>query len=440
MPIQPGQSLSPAFRRRGLRSRLLFHWRARDLSLNALTGQVGTFTRASAGGAVPDRNGLLYTPVHSQPRWEQVATYAGIEAALRLEGGRTNLLTQSSNFGAWTASASPAGLTSGIKDPLGGTGAYLITDDNAAGAEYVELAVTFTGDAEKAFAVYVRPESSGTSVFRIRDLTAGVERMLVQANWVGGALGSVGVSTGTYLGYTLAYDTDGILWYRLLFRTAAVTAANSHVVRLYPAEITSVTGTATGGCYFFGAQAEDGLNPTSYTATAGATVARTKDSLSWAFPALVQPLSMYVRFVLHGLLPLGSDLRLLTIGASSGGASWLELHSILASASLQARIRGLATGSSGSVAPGALHGQVIEALAWLRPSAGTATIQLQAAVDGVAGAAGAASGAAAIASTFNGNILTLNGLSGSTVDAHASYLDAKVGAGILTLDQIREAL
>lgn len=52
-----------------LQTRSLFRWQAAR-GLTALTGHVGTLTRASAQGANADQNGATYTAVHSMPRWE----------------------------------------------------------------------------------------------------------------------------------------------------------------------------------------------------------------------------------------------------------------------------------------------------------------------------------------------------------------------------------
>ena len=63
---------APSVRRRGVPvvlSDALFRWQARYSSLDAITGQVGTLTRAATGTAV-DASGATYTAVHSMPRWE----------------------------------------------------------------------------------------------------------------------------------------------------------------------------------------------------------------------------------------------------------------------------------------------------------------------------------------------------------------------------------
>jgi hypothetical protein len=60
--------------RTAVRPRSLFHWRASDLSLDSVTGQADTFTRASTGSALAENeDGLrIYTAVHSQPRFHRV--------------------------------------------------------------------------------------------------------------------------------------------------------------------------------------------------------------------------------------------------------------------------------------------------------------------------------------------------------------------------------
>lgn len=50
-----------------------FVWRARDLSLTALTGQIGTLTRTTTK-AVTDSQGVSRTVNHSQPAWDGSTT------------------------------------------------------------------------------------------------------------------------------------------------------------------------------------------------------------------------------------------------------------------------------------------------------------------------------------------------------------------------------
>lgn len=67
-------------------TRSRFRWQSRRASLIALTGQVGTLTRAATGTAV-DANGASYTAVYGAPRWEMrdyLASGTRRELGLRL--------------------------------------------------------------------------------------------------------------------------------------------------------------------------------------------------------------------------------------------------------------------------------------------------------------------------------------------------------------------
>ena len=57
-----------------------FRWQGRFGSLDALTGQAGTLTRAATGTAV-DANGTTYTAGHSMPRWEARSSQLGLRLA-----------------------------------------------------------------------------------------------------------------------------------------------------------------------------------------------------------------------------------------------------------------------------------------------------------------------------------------------------------------------
>lgn len=76
----------PAVRRTGvptIRSVARHQWQGRRLSLDALTGQVGTLTRAATGTMV-DSNGATVTAAHSMPRWESRTWLGSAGVGLRL--------------------------------------------------------------------------------------------------------------------------------------------------------------------------------------------------------------------------------------------------------------------------------------------------------------------------------------------------------------------
>ena len=67
-----------------------FRWQARRGTLDAITGQTATFTRASTGTAV-DIRGVTYTVAHSMPRWESRAWSGASRYELGLRLGNDDL-------------------------------------------------------------------------------------------------------------------------------------------------------------------------------------------------------------------------------------------------------------------------------------------------------------------------------------------------------------
>jgi hypothetical protein len=63
----------------GRRSRLAYHWRAADATIDALSGHVGTFTVVPATPyTIEGRNGVAVGAGHGQPRFEQVASRGNV--------------------------------------------------------------------------------------------------------------------------------------------------------------------------------------------------------------------------------------------------------------------------------------------------------------------------------------------------------------------------
>lgn len=346
----------------------------------------GTVTSAASGAARIhwmdlDADGIRETPT------------------LLLEGTSTNLIVQSQDLSTtWTNGGTV--LTSGQSDPLGTTTAYSVNDDNAAAAESVSITPTFTTDAvSKAISVFVKAGTATTSVINLRDVTAGADRLVVSLAWSNG-VPTATASTGTHL--ATVRHING--WYRILARTTAVTVANTNTVFLYPA---GTTVGDTGTCLFWGVQAENALNPTSYIPTAGGTDARTTDALTFPLVARAQSVTMYLRYIQNGTLPYNSAT---TSVFSLGNATTETQFSIVqngGAATFQARVAG--TGGT-AVTPGGTHGQVVEVVAWFRVTASTktATAQIQAAVNGVIGTAGTVGTATSIGDGFTGDVVVVS--------------------------------
>ncbi|MEO7667599.1 MAG: hypothetical protein ABIU97_11295 [Dehalococcoidia bacterium] len=145
----------------------------------------------------------------------------------------------------------------------------------------------FTGNAVKAFEIIVKQGTSTSSVIRLRDGTAGLDRLLATITWTG-AVPVLTMTTGTDLtGAMEQLGTSGA--YILKMQTTAVTAANAHLLELYPAT-TSVLGVGGTGTIYWGAvQLEDAPFPSTPIISAGSTVSRNTDFLLYPYAGNAVP-------------------------------------------------------------------------------------------------------------------------------------------------------
>lgn len=258
------------------KSRLLFHWRARDFSLTPLTGQTPSFSRSTAGGAVIDRNGRLRTPVHSQPRFEMVDLDGdGIRETpgLLIEPQRTQICPNPQTPASWTDLGTPI-LTTGQSDPWGTSVALLIEDNDGAVSEGKLQNITFTGDGTKAFTVAVRAGTATLVNLNLQDVTAGfVNRANAQVSWnAGNAAPTVTITGGSGSAFPAVgvFDPAGNLWWLVSFSADGIIAANAN--RL----LVAVPAPNTGTFYLAGANAWNFEFPSSWIAT-DATVRNADD-------------------------------------------------------------------------------------------------------------------------------------------------------------------
>lgn len=255
-------------------SRLLFHWRARDFSLNPVTGQTPTFTRATAGGAVRGRNGLLRTPVHSQPRFDMYDASSGSGLTLDTPGllfepQVTQICPNPQAPDSWTTTGTPV-ITTGQVDPWGGSTALLIEDDDGAANEGKVQAVTYTGDGTKAATFAVRAGSAAAITVGIFDATAVANRVIASVTWNGGTTApTIAITSGTGVVFTPVpvYDRNGVLWWLVSVSADGVVAANTNQLQVFA----GTTAAGTGTFYFAGANTWNAIYPTSWV-NAAATV------------------------------------------------------------------------------------------------------------------------------------------------------------------------
>lgn len=321
----PAPSVLPgrANERISRKSRALFHWRAADLSLTAVTGETLALTRAT-GGTCRDAAGRLRTVSQYQPRWH----YYDLDGdgvfetpGLMIEGLRINLCLQSEDFNTtWTDIGS---VNMGAPLLLGDLTLRAINDfDGGVLGGKRQTGIVFTGDAVKAFSIFVGQGTSTTWRVDLVDTTAPANRLRAVGTWAGGLpVVSTAGGAGTYLGYEKWGVVAGVTIYRLFFQTTTVTAANAHRIDIYPACDLAGTVSLTGTLIAGGVQPENALFPSSYIKTTTATVTRNADSVLGAFAFSPRDLTMYARHtrgLYHGAFTDPSPHGITELGNGGG--------------------------------------------------------------------------------------------------------------------------
>lgn len=254
-----------------------------------------TFSRAS-GATRRGRRGLGAAHVADQLRthWAIDPVTGLTVPTTLLEGAATQILTQPDNLAHadWTARAGTPGLTAGQLDPFGGTGAYLLDDNDAATSEGIQINCGFTGDGVKAAAVFMRPNTAGVSTcLSITDDTAGQSRLGLVVDWSAG----LPIITSISPGVLLAAEPWYLGFYRFLCQTTAVTAAQANKLIL---RIGADNAADIGSAYFYRPNLWNSLVASS---AQGATLGvKATDSLVWPFPFPPQALFIYEEFIEAG--------------------------------------------------------------------------------------------------------------------------------------------
>ena len=281
-----------------------------------------TFTRSGTVGPFTGRDGVLRQATANRQRIEWLDLDGdGIldTPALLAEAARTNLVS-SDDVSAWSVSGTPV-VTGSISDPAGGTGAYRIADDDGAAFEFPLLNVTFTADAVKAFAFVVREATTpaGGQRVKIRDTTAGADRLSLHITAYTDGNPSVTADAGTYLGKRYAGNGYWVIY----ARSTSLTAANTNRVEVYAA----ATNTEQGAIDVYRVNAFNSAAPSYSILDAGET--RNADTWYATASFLQQPLTAYVKMVEFGTgYVTAADASVLHVGGSSStGDPRLALYS-----------------------------------------------------------------------------------------------------------------
>lgn len=226
-----------------------------------------------AGSIVTNATGAAFTIPRSAPQEIEMFGYMPEPA-----GG--NACLQSENFGTtWTAVGTPTRSAAAFQ--CGDAALDLIGDDDALALEGYTQPITFTGDAVKCVSMFIRRGTSASSVIRLRDTTAGADRLFGVVTWSLGAP-VFAMTTGTAFTRQVCNTTGGVRVFRIYFLTSAVTAANVNQIEIYPATDAALSVVGTGDISVGGVQCANEALPTSYVRTTTAAVTRNADVMSLA--------------------------------------------------------------------------------------------------------------------------------------------------------------
>lgn len=239
-----------------------------DIVLRPVTvrGLLGTHTRNSIQTAI-DKNGSPYVVPKGFPAFHHIYnTTSGLwvpKGVLRERAG-TNLAADPEALSLWDNFNTPNSVTDNAKK-LGCVSLSLVTGDANEGKQKTTTALT--GDAVKAFSIFVAMHSASTFRFILIDDTAGVSRANFTVQFTSASDPTsivVTATTGTNLLDHLpkkaewCYDiATGQYGYRIWWQTTTATAANTHKVRVFALN----TGYSM---YIGGAQVEDHPLVSSY--------------------------------------------------------------------------------------------------------------------------------------------------------------------------------
>lgn len=171
------------------------------------------------------------------------------KARVRLFGAEP--FVEDNDFNGWTSVGTPV-VTTGQADPMGGTRATLIEDNDGAAEEGKYRLVSFTGDGTKVIALTIEAGTAAHTEFGIFDVDAVAWRHLVRATWSGGTP-TLSSSDGSGTLYTPT-DLGGGMW-QIQFTVPSVVAANANRLYVFPAGNTAAN---TGTAIFYEAMAFNG--------------------------------------------------------------------------------------------------------------------------------------------------------------------------------------
>lgn len=247
------------------------------LSLNFITSDILdsriSFNRTSIGSYV-GKDGLIKYAANNAPRFDYDSVNTGTAKGLLIEEARTNLFTYSSSLQTNWSAGNGTKILNATLAPDGTPTALKFVE--ASTSSYKEISQGgFAYTAGTTYTVSIFAKAAERSKFRIGITTE-----------IFGAGTNIYFDTlaATVTSYTGGYSTGTVVkyangWVRCsgTFTPTLTTTSNMSfwVTLTNPSE--GYTGDGVSGMYFWGAQAESSLFPTSFIPTGAAAVARSSD-------------------------------------------------------------------------------------------------------------------------------------------------------------------
>jgi hypothetical protein len=377
-----------------------------------------TFTRTGTASMISP-TGLISAGANI-PRieWRDGVPYMLLERS----GGN---VVPSLDVSAWDDNGTPV-VTGGQADPFGGTGAYLVEDDDGAANDFKRSTVfTFASTGGKNASIFIKePPTPGLSIIKLRDTTASADIWsFTVSGWTAGVptLGSV---VGSFTRIIPAADG----WYEIQIRSLTATAGNDHRIEIAPA---GYTASNTGQILVYWPQQE-----TSDFSSSLMPAASTRGSDNWSTPIGFGPqaLTGYVDF-LEGFPPSTAEQnslakRVLQIGSTTGG--WLAVSR----SSSTARYNVSLSGSTAAQTSATVAYRDRVRLAWWLYDDGS--YQIANRVNSGAWTTGTRSAASTMPTAWSANTLSLNSI-GSAGYSIGWYHSVKIAAGTYTPDEMESA-
>lgn len=347
------------------------------------------------------------------------------ERTLLIEPAAANRLLYSQDFANAAWQKSVATLTSNALVAPDGTttGDVLVSNSPGSGGQLFQD-FTVTGDGVKAFSIYLKQVGADPAVdlYWLDDTTATVRHRVRLTFGTTPTLTSISGSGSVYGAQKAANG-----WVRVLANAAGVLAANTQTL--------IVQSPYTGTDYFpevgvWGAQAENGVVPTSYIPTTSAAVTRDEELPYLPFSAKPQPLTAYVRFI-----ELGTGLDGATRGIFSLGEPNTQSLFVLNDSANFYRVyhRNVTDVIGGPPATQTAYGDLVELRVTLS-AAGVA--QLHQSINGAAEQSGTASSALALAAAWDSQRFYL-GSRGTNSAGVAGFTHAAIAKGSQDRDTMR---